>query len=488
MSCNRVLLALALVGCAGGATPLPEVPPAPSSAVAHWQQPPPVAAEAELTLAMAVRRVTFDNGLSLTVVTRAGSNTTALQFLVPSAADVSEGRVAVMSDALRAGTRIDPQTVLVNPQLAYESIGISTRGVGTTFSWQVLTRATESALGLLGHFVFHPVFEPQETRERLQASLTSVQNNSGGPSHLANIARGSLPGLEVPTPEQDARGIFALTPELLDRVHRCVMSPAGAELVVVGPLAFERVEPWAKAAFGSIPVPAPAPDCGDLAVQPLAPESVKLKQIELGIVYGGAFEPIVMMSMPGPAPSSPEYVAFALLAEVLEARDAGSAQSLRHMGATYGIHVKVNGSFPGMSLLEVEGQIEETHVQAAVRQVIEDVRGLAESLTSEQLEQVKRRLRNAYVNTLSSDGGIASAALWQLRRGQSPEALARWPNELMQISLEQCRAVARHWLSDAQPSVAVAGLPGKVVRGLNLSARVRSMRWTAAPQEYKKHL
>jgi zinc protease len=488
MSWRLTLLALALGGCSQAATPLPQVPQAPISALSRWLTPPPVAPEPELVLPMAIRRVTLDNGLSLSVVTRGGSNMSAIQLWVPSAGDRSEGRVAVMVDALRAGTRVDVQTVLVNPKLAYEPIGISTRATGTTFSWQVLTRATEQALRLLGHFVSHPVFEPQETRDRFQASLTFIQNDSGGIGHLANIARGTLPGLEMPTPEQDARGVLKLTPELLTRVHRCVVSPAGAELVVVGPLGFEQVEPWAKAAFGGLRAPAPDPSCADFAISPLNPESARLEQIELGIVYGGMFEPIVMMSMPGPAQSSPDYVAFALLSEVLEARDEGSAQGLRHMGATYGIHFSLNDSFPGLTLLEVQGQIEEDNLQPAVRQVIEDIRSLAETLTVEQLDEVKRRWRNEYVNTLSNDGAVASAALWQIRRGQPPDALARWPNELMQLSLEQCRAAARHWLSGAQPSLAVAGIPSKLARGLNLSANVRTMRWTQQLQEYKKQM
>jgi len=487
MTCKRILLALALAGCGAGVTPLPPVPPAPAGSLDAWREAPPVAPDGDVALGMAIRRVTFDNGLSLTVVTpKGGNDTTAIQFLVPSAGDRSEGRVAVMSDALRAGTRMDAQTVLINPKLAYEPIIISTRGVGTTFSWQVLARATEPALRLLGNFVFHPVFEPTETRDRLQASLTWVQNDSGGPSHLAKIARGSLPGLEVPTPEQDARGIFKLTPDELGRVHRCVMSPAGAELVVVGPLPFEEVETWAKAAFGNLSAPAPRAGCDDLAVRPVDPESARLGRIELGIVYGGAFEPVVMMSTPGPAPSSPEFIAFALLTEVLRVRDEGSAQNLRHMGATYGVHFNLNDAFPGMSLLEVQGQFAEHEVQPAVRQVIEDMRGLADSLTAEQLEEVKRRWRNGYVSNLSSNGAVAAAALWQLRRGRSPEQVPEWPRELMQISLEQCRDVARRWLSDVHPSIAVAGLPGRLIRGLNLSAHVRIMRWTDQLQEHKK--
>jgi hypothetical protein len=136
-----VLIALAACG-AGAPSPLPQVPATPTSALWQWAEPPPVVPERDLSLAMAVRRVTFDNGLSLTVVTREGKGTAALQLWVPSAADRSEGPVAVMAEALRAGTRVDEKTVLVNPQLAYEPIRIDTRATGTTFSWQVLGRAT----------------------------------------------------------------------------------------------------------------------------------------------------------------------------------------------------------------------------------------------------------------------------------------------------------------------------------------------------------
>jgi predicted Zn-dependent peptidase len=257
---------------------------------------------------------------------------------------------------------------------------------------------------------------------------------------------------------------------------------------VVGPLSFEQVEPWARAAFGSIAEAPHDPSCDAYAIAPLHPENMRLSQVELGIIYGGAFDPVVMMSMPGPASSSPDYVPFALLPEILEVRDAGSAQELRHLGATYGIHFSLNDSFPGLTLLEVQGQVEPDNAQQALRQVIEDIRGVSETLTAEQLEEVKRRWRNQYVNALSSNRAIADAALWQIQRGRSPNELVQWPKELLQISIDQCRAVARHWLSEARPSVAVAGLPVKLVRGLHLSVHVREMYWTDKLQEQKKSL
>ncbi|HKO92240.1 MAG TPA: insulinase family protein [Polyangiaceae bacterium] len=192
--------------------------------------------------------------------------------------------------------------------------------------------------------------------------------------------------------------------------------------------------------------------------------------------------------VPGPNPSSEEFLAFALLEEVMEDRDAGSAQALRHMGATYGIHSWVNTSFPGMSLLELSGQIEPDNAQAALRQLITDMRELEQTLTEAQLEKVKRRWRNAYVSSLSSNRAVASSAIWQLRRGRPPEALKQWPNEVTAVSLAQCREVARRWLTTAQPAVTVSGVPVQLVRGLGMGVSVHEMYWTDKLQENKKAL
>lgn len=156
------------------------------------------------------------------------------------------------------------------------------------------------------------------------------------------------------------------------------------------------------------------------------------------------------------------------------------------MGATYGIHFTLDDAFPGVSVLDVQGQVHVDQAQAAVRQVVEDMRGLADTLTDEQLDEVKRRWRNRYVAALTSNAAAAAAALKQVRRGLPPETITTLPRDMAAIPLDQCRAVARQWLSQAQPSIAVAGLPGKLVRGLNLSARTRAMRWTYELQEHRK--
>jgi predicted Zn-dependent peptidase len=243
-----------------------------------------------------------------------------------------------------------------------------------------------------------------------------------------------------------------------------------------------------SSAFGQVAPARRESGCDRYTIAPLDPEAMRLSQLHLGIVYGGTFDPIIMLSTPGPVGSSPDFVPFMLLSDVLTARDAGSAQALRHIGATYGIHFSLNQRFPGLTLLEAQGQVEPDKAQYALRQMIEDIRGVSDTITAEQLEEAKRRRRTDYLGALSNPLAIAAAALAQIRRGRAPSELLQWPAELMGVSLDQCRAVARRWLAEAQPSVAVAGLPVKLLRGLQLSARVQEMYWTHELQEHKKSL
>jgi predicted Zn-dependent peptidase len=487
MSYETLLCILALCACAPARAPLPPPPPQKSLIeLMPWEKPPPPAPEPVLSLPMSMQRVPLANGLNVTIVTRPETKLTALALWVPTAGDLSDGQVAVMADALRAGTRMKDNGVLVNPRLAFEPITVETDAAGTTLAWQALPRATAQALQLLSSFAFKPVFDPEETETRLRGALSAILDDANGIGHLAKLARRALPGLDIPTPEHDARGLFKLKPDVLRHVHRCTMLPRGAELSVVGPLPPERVEAWARAAFGDVAAAPRDASCEGLGVAPFDPEQHALSRLELTIVYGGSFDPTLVITLPGPAPSSDDYPPFALMSELLQARDEGAAQALRHMGATYGIHMGLTSSFPGMTLLEVTGQVEPENAQNALRQIVEDMHALPETITEAQLDEVKRRARNAYINTLSDNRAVARSAIWQARRGRAPEALKEWPNEIMQISIERCREVARRWLADAQPSVAVAGVPVKLAQGLGLGAHVREMYWTDKLQEQKK--
>jgi len=491
---RRLALLVALaVWCAGCAAAVPlALPPAPprqpGAALARWQAPPPLAPDASMRIEWGVARRRLPSGLGISAISRPGSTTTALLLWVPGAADASEGAVAVMAEALRAGTVTRSGTRLVNPRIARQPVSIHTDATGSTFSWQVLPRATDLALELLADFVQHPAFDPDETRVVLQQELARIQRDSGSLWHLANLARDAIAGLDLPSPWSDALGLLDATPERLRSTHRCAMRARGAELVVVGPAPAAELMASAARAFGGFASPAlGAGECASLPPLPSLGTASPNTRVELQIVYGGTFAPFLVLVTPGPDPSSPDYLPFTLAAEVLDSRDSAS-HGLRHTGATYAINAHINDDFRGGTLLEIAGQVAPEEAQRALRTLVSDVRNLHRTLEAGELEKVKRRHESAFINGLANNLALGVATLAQLRRGRSPEALEHWPRELGVVSLERCRQVAAKWLSRAEPSIAVAGLPVPLVRGLGFRANVRRLYWTDRLQGGKKAL
>jgi len=488
ISVASVALGAACLACAGARGGLPPAPPQKSaSELVAWQTPPPLELEPPLHVDWDVARERLASGLGINVVSRSESTVTSVMLWVPSAADRSNGPVAVMGEALRAGTRARGGGLLFNPKLAEREVSVLTTGTGTLFTWQVLPRATRTALELLSDFVARPAFDPDATHVQFQQALAAIQRYSGTTTHVSDLARSAIGGIAIQSPEQDARGLLSLTPALLGRVHACAVSPRGAELIVVGPGSAPELSDAARDAFETFAPRAPDPSCANVLPPPLPPpEAASHDRLELQIIYGIS-DPWLVVVVPGPAPASEDHLPFTLLAEVLESRDSGAAK-LRHMGATYGLRARVNDGFPGRSLLEVQGQVAPENTQTALRTLVEDIRGLAETLDDAELDRVKRRWRSRFINSLSNNFAVGLAVLDHIQRGHPADAIGGFPDELGRVSIERCREVARRWLSRAAPSIAVAGMPVKLVKGLGLGARVRELYWTDRLQEQKKAL
>jgi predicted Zn-dependent peptidase len=476
-----LVVALNLAGCTRG-TLLPTPPPPQSAAqLERWRTPPALAPEPELERRGELQRVALDNGLHVTVVTRAESPSTVVRLWVPSAAEKREGPLVFVAGALRAGTELEPGKVLVDPRLGESAIGIHTDRKGTEFEWQVLPRASEHAVALLGRFVLHPTFEPEELKIRLQRELALIERRAGAYSRVHDIARGALPGLDEPVPEQEIQRLFALSPEGILHLYRCSTRPERAELVIVGPVSIEAALGWARRTFGAWQVGARAGEAGCARPAPPPAEATlkeaALKQPLVQLLGGSLGEPYLALALPGPHRESEDFAAFVLLSEVLRNRDEAWTKALRHAGATYGIDVDVIDSYPNFSLLEVHGQLEASAAAPALRALVLDIRGLEQHTSEAELETAKRVLIARHVETLSRESGLATAVTWELQRSHPPEEVYAWPRTLRAVDLEHCRRVARRWLSDAQPSIAVSSPPPGLIGGLDFPVTVRRRRW-----------
>jgi predicted Zn-dependent peptidase len=306
---------------------------------------------------------------------------------------------------------------------------------------------------------------------------------------MQSLTRAEIPGLQHPSPEDDARGLFRLSPAVLPQIHRCTMHPDGSELVVVGPVDPDAVVTWATLAFGKWkPEPVAAAACAEW-LAPAVPEpaaQARLERARLLLIFGLREDPWITLDVPGPSIDSPDYLPFEMLSKVLAERSAGSAKELRHAGATYGIHFGTYDRYPSSSLLEVHGQLDAERAQSALRSLIEDIRGIAQHLEAADLEAVKRRWRTETVDSWAHGPGLAGAIQWQLRRGGAPEDLAKILDEGRQIDVARCREVADRYLTQAQPAMAMTGLTQNLVRGLAIDAEVQQLAWTSQMRVHSK--
>lgn len=483
--CRFGLLGLcaSLAACAGASSLPPAPAPQTPAQLERWRTPPPLEPEPELALALGEKgqRISLANQLSVTVVPRPDSPTTAIRLWVPSAADVWDGPLVLVAEALRAGTQIAPDQVLVNPRLGESEIGISTDRMGTELGWQVLPRATKHAIELLAHFVLQPVFEPAELRVRLRQEVAAIDSHARSYARIGDLARGGLPLLETPSPEQGVRRLIDLRRDQILHLYRCSMRPEKAELVIVGPVAAEAALGWARQAFGSWQA---GPRGGETGCAPAAPLAKagppQLKEPLVQLLEGSLAEPHVWLALPGPARESEDFLAFALLAEVLKNRD-GSL--LQHADTTAAMGFDVDGQYQGFSVLEVSGQLDSRDPAGALRKLMLSLRALETELTEAELEATRRSEMARYVDALRSERALASQIVRQLQAGRTPDAVYEWPGKLRGWSLPRTREVAGRWLSSAQPSIVVSNPPRKLIQSLGFPVTVRHLRWTLSSKD-----
>jgi len=457
----------------------PAPPPQTPAQLERWRTPPPLAAEPQLELRGELQRVALGNGLHVTVLTRAESPSTVVRLWVPSASEEGEGPLVAVAEMLRAGTHVEPGGLLVNPRLGESAIGIYTGRKGTEFEWQVLPRASRQAVSLLGQFVLHPTFELDELKIRRQRELAIIENYSRSFLRVNDVARSALPGVVVPPPDRAAARVLELSREEVQHLYRCAMRPEGAELVIVGPVASEAALGWARRAFADWQPGARSKETGCARPAPPADGvTAPLQEPLVQLLSGSRGEPYLFMALPGPARESDDFLVFELLSRVLQDREQGSAQALRHAGTSAGIDVEVSSDYVGFSLLELRGQVEASGVRRALQALVLDIRRLEQDLTETELDTAKRRWTAQYVHGLRNDQVLAASVAWELTRGRSPEAVYAWPQTLRAIDLERCRQVARRWLSSAQPSIVVGSPPSRMSENLGFPATVRRLTWT----------
>jgi predicted Zn-dependent peptidase len=456
---------------------LPAPPPLLSKAeLARWEVMPPIGLVPEARLPFTPVRTRLKNGLGVTVVTLNNAAWTSIALRVPAMRDTSEGPVEVMAEALRAGTRLPDGQVLLNPKIGGREIYVGTTPDGTTFRWDVMPRASEQALRVLSAFVVAPAFDDVEVDVQRRLALARIAHISDRGEHIDDLALGMIPGFARSTPKEDATRLLELNSSRLRQIHACTARPEDADLVVVGPLSVEAVTAQAERDFGAWQSAASHERCEWPTPVPTAPEGEKparLARTELQVLFGSG-DPYITIAIDGPAPESDDFLPFALLAEILQTRHAGSAKRLRHAGSTYGIHSRVVRGAPTREAILISGTLEMDVAQEALRALVQDISDLPRVLGEDEVEKAKRKWHNSLVNSFASNASVASMIVSQFARKKDIAALPNVPNDIMSIDVARCRDVAQRWFVESHPSiVVVTGKPRTFLRGLGVDAHVQ---------------
>ncbi len=466
------LLLLLLSACTPSQLPLPPAPePKTLADLEAWRSPPALEPLAPVQVDWAVQSFAISNGIRVHVVERPRDTVTAIRLWVPSLRDRGAGPIVGMTESLRAGTRVTPDSTLLNPKLAEVAIGVLSRESGTEFWWDVLPRGTPRAIELLAAFILRPVFEEREVQVQLQRQLALIQAFSVGMAHASFQARAGLPGLGARGVLADADSLVNLRAEDLHSLHSCSMQPKDAELIVVGPVVASQVVAWAQAAFGDWKqvdlLETPTCKRWQVALAPQRLDQRLLEKPSVQLIRSGDRDLHVVFVVPGPLASSEDYAAFLALSHVMEQRQLRRGRELLHMGASTRIKAEAN-TVPYRVLLEFAGAVEPGTAYAEVRQLLAGVRGLAATLTESEVAIAKRWASGQDARKVSHSPGLANSMIWALAHQRRPEEATSWPNSALDLTLEGCRKVADRWFTHAQPSIVLSGTADELGKGEKL--------------------
>jgi predicted Zn-dependent peptidase len=167
------------------------------------------------------------------------------------------------------------------------------------------------------------------------------------------------------------------------------------------------------------------------------------------------------ISVRGPAPASPDYPAFRVLAELLAGND--SSASYRHvreeMGASYGITYSLWES-PEVSVLSVGGELVPAHAMDAMAEILASIRTLREiGPTEDALETATRTAIARQRAAMATDEGLARELADGLAAGVAPATTLDVAARFRGIGRADVQAVAGRYFAEEALRVVLVGAP-----------------------------
>ncbi|HEX2906240.1 MAG TPA: pitrilysin family protein [Phototrophicaceae bacterium] len=335
-------------------------------------------------------------------------------------------------------------------------VGVGAHTAG--FNGKALAEDLPVLVNILADVLRHPAFPPDQV-ERLRGEIvTGLQYRQQDTRFRANRAFRDTLYPEPHPYHYSSRGTLQTVPQLavadLSEFHRCYYGPQGMIIVIVGAIRAQEAIDTVRQRLGDWQNPAQI-------LPPELPEMTPINEVHrIAVTVPGKTQSDIVMGVPGPSRSAPDYRAAVLVNSVLGqfgmmGRIGDEVREKR--GLAYYAYSSVEGGY-GPGPWSVHAGVNPANVQLAVDSIVTELRRIgSEPVSDDDLADNKSYFTGHLPLQLESNEGVAASILNMETYDLGLDYLLRVSDEINALTRDDLlAAVQRYWNPDAFV-LAVAG-------------------------------
>lgn len=409
-----------------------------------------------------IHRQVLSNGVTVLVYENFSTQSVVIEGLVRVGAladpPAQAGLASFTAGTLMRGTQ---QRSYDHIYEALESVGadlgFSSGYFTTSFSAQSLVEDFGLMLDLLAESLRTPTFPPAQIEQVRAQILTGLQLRASDTAQMAMLAfREKLYGAHPygRSRQGTMQTVKAITPDAIADFHRRFYGPQGMIFTVVGGIRAADAVTQVVAAFGDWTGPQQPPPAEVADVdRPWSRE-------ETAVVIPDKSQADVVLGVPGPRRSAPDYLHASLANTVLGVfgNMGRIGQAVREAeGLAYYAYSRLEGGLGPGPWFAGTG-VAPDKVSRAVALILKEIHRLQQELVpaDELADSQAYRIGSLPVG-LETSSGMADVITDMELYDLGPDYLLEFPERIRAITPQQIQAAARKYLSTEQLVVAVAG-------------------------------
>ena len=437
------------------------------------EQAPAAAVQPSFTVPVP-NRARLDNGLNILHVERRGIPTVAFGLVIRSgSADDTSDRAGIAhltTTMLPEGTATrDSGQIADEMEFLGSQIRASANREYTVITSDGLTSTWRDTLAVLGDVAMNPAF-PDRELERIRANtLTDLRRVSDNPATIsARATRGVLFGPGTPYGHPQSGGeesVSAVTRSDLQAFFDTHFDPRGATFIIVGDLSLDEAVEAAENAFGGWSASSDSAERARSAITPPEPSPTTIYIAD----KPGAAQSVLRTGHLTIPRSHPDYLPFNLFNYIFGGQfSARLNMNLRQdKGYSYGYMSTIDWNL-APSMLVAGGGVQTAVTKETVIETLKEFEEIVgeRPVTEDEFTDAIQGLLRSMPAQFETQSRIVAQLTRMVAYDLPDEYLARLPDSLAQVNLDDVRRVASELLDVGHLNIVIAGDAAAVEPGL----------------------